>query len=273
MSITPVPIAPIPIRGSAALITGGANGLGRATATRIVELGGRVCIADRDVDRGIAVARELGGTFVATDVSDPAQCDAAVEHCVDELGAIDIAFLNAGVALWRRDIVAITDEEYRRITGANIDGVFFGMRATMRAMRPQGRGAIVATSSLAGLIALDSDPAYTLTKHAVVGLVRSVAGNARRDGISVNAICPGMADTDIVTEKAKALMAEAGFPLIHPTQVADAVVAAIVGGETGRCWVCQAGREPIAYEFRNVPGPRAEGATGRVPPGIGADQE
>jgi hypothetical protein len=79
---------------------------------------------------------------------------------------------------------------------------------------------------------------------------------------------PGFTDTNIINDEIKGIVADLGFPLIPPAQIADAVVHAITGGETGRCWVCQPGREPIAYGFRDVPGPRSPGAQGRRPPEV-----
>jgi NAD(P)-dependent dehydrogenase (short-subunit alcohol dehydrogenase family) len=111
-----------------------------------------------------------------------------------------------------------------------------------------------------------ADPIYTLTKHAVVGLVRAVAPNLAPLGITVNAVCPGMTDTNIMGEEARAAFRAADFPLMPPEQIADAVLGAALGGDTGRAWVCQPGREPVDFGFRRVPGPRSEAAQGRVPP-------
>ena len=133
---------------------------------------------------------------------------------------------------------------------------------------------MVATASLAGLIAFDADPVYTLTKHAVVGLVRALAPQLQARGITVNAVCPGIVDTPLVGDEAKRLLQQAQFPLIAPRQVAEAVLACMTGSVTGEAFVCQAGREPVPYRFPRVPGPRLEGAEGRLPPAglAGADQ-
>lgn len=153
----------------------------------------------------------------------------------------------------------------------NVDGVFYGARAAVRSMRKRGAGAIVATASLAGLIPFPPDPVYDLTKHAVVGLIRSIAPTLAEHDITANCVNPGMTDTNILNDDAKKMFAAADFPLMPASQIADAVVHAITCGETGRCWVCQPGREPTAYEFRNVPGPRTESARGRVPPAVTDD--
>ena len=254
--------------GKAALVTGGASGIGKATAERLASEGMRVCVVDLDEDGARSVADSVGGTSFAADVGDVSQTDAAFAHCEQELGSVDVAFLNAGIAIGFADITTLEDDLYRTIMRVNVDGVFFGARAAIRAMRPRGGGAIVATASLAGLIPFPPDPVYVLTKHAVVGFIRSIAPTVEPLGISANCVNPGFTDTNIINDEIKGIVADLGFPLIPPTQIADAVVHAITCGETGRCWVCQPGREPIAYGFRDVPGPRTPGAEGLRPPDV-----
>jgi NAD(P)-dependent dehydrogenase (short-subunit alcohol dehydrogenase family) len=255
--------------GKVALVTGAASGIGRATAERLAAEGMRLCVVDLHEDGGRQVAADLDGTFHVADVGDPAQVDAAFSHCVRELGSLDVAFLNAGIAIGHPDVEDLPDDEYRRIMRVNVDGVVYGARAAVREMlRGRDGGAIVATASLAGLIPFPPDPVYDLTKHAVVGFMRSLAPNLAPKGITANCVNPGMTDTAIIGDEAKTLLAEAGFPLMPPSQIADAVVQAVTSGETGHCWVCQPGRDAVRYEFRDVPGPRTEGARGRVPPGL-----
>ena len=253
--------------GRVALVTGAASGIGRATAERFAAEGARVCVVDVDDETGRLVAGELSGMFVHADVGEAAENDAAFAGCIAELGGVDVAFLNAGVATGQGDIAQLTDEEYRRIVRVNLDGVVFGVRAAIRAMRERGGGAIVATSSLAGLMPFPPDPVYDLTKHGVVGLIRSVAEPLRADGITANTVNPGMTDTNILTPEAKEVLAASDFPMMPPEQVADAVLRIVTGGGTGQCWVCQPGRVPVPYEFHGVPGPRGEGE-GAVPPGV-----
>jgi len=259
------------VDGKVALITGGASGIGKATAERFAAEGARVCVVDRDEAGGRAVASELGGVFVAADAGDAAAVDAAFASCVEELGGIDIAFLNAGIAIGHADIATLADDVYRTIMRINVDGVVYGARAAVRAMRARGGGAIVATSSLAGIIPFPPDPVYDLTKHAVVGFVRSIAPALASEGITANTVNPGMTDTNILSADAKAMIAGAGFPLMPATQIADAVLRIVTEGRTGECWVCQPGREPEPYHFHEVPGPRGEGAEGRVPPTVRDD--
>jgi len=258
------------LAGRVALVTGGASGIGRATAQRLAAEGMRICILDRDGDAAEAVAGTLDALALTADASEPRAIDAAFAACVDQLGTVDLAFLNAGIAIGQSDIGALEDDEYRRILGVNVDGVVFGARAAVRTMRAGSGGVIVATASLAGIIPFAPDPVYALTKHAVVGFVRSIAPALAADGIAAHAICPGLTDTRIMGDETRATLREAGFPLMAPEQIAEAVVTAATAPPeaTGTCWVCQPGREPIAYGFRDVPGPRTAGAEGSVPPGL-----
>ena len=133
-------------------------------------------------------------------------------------------------------------------------------------MAERGGGVIVATSSLAGLIGFPPDPIYALTKHAVIGLVRSLGPQLAPLGISVHAVCPGITDTAIVADEAKDQLRSAGFPIIPPEHIAAGVLTAIRSSETGAAWVCQAGRDAVQFQFRQVPGPRNADGTAPAPP-------
>ncbi len=255
------------LEGRCALVTGGASGIGLATVRRFTEEGARVAIVDLNDAAGKQAAADVGGTFVRCDVSDPVQVANAFEHAKDALGSLDIAYMNAGVTTGESEITELTDEQYFRILNINVNGVVFGIREAVRAMTPNG-GSILATASLAGLIAYAGDPVYALTKHAVVGIVRGLGPSLRDRSITINAICPGITETPLVGEQAVEMLKQANFPLIPPEAIADACVQAITDGGTGNCWAIQPGREPVRYEFRGVPGPRLDGAVGRVPPGV-----
>jgi len=257
--------------GTTAIVTGGASGIGRATSLALAQHGSRVIVADVDDAGGAAVADEVGGEFRRLDVADPD----AWARVLQDVGGVDIAFLNAGVTtlphrsetrLSDSDVRNLRDGDYRRIMAINVDGVVFGARAVAGPMAARGGGVIVATASLAGLIGFPPDPIYAVTKHAVIGLVRSLGAQLAPDGISIHAICPGITDTAIVAETTKDQLREAGFPIMPPEQIADAVVHAVRSPDTGVAWVCQAGREPIAYEFRQVPGPRMDDGSAPAPP-------
>jgi len=190
------------------------------------------------------------------DVGDPALWES--------VGAAELAFLNAGVTTGVSDLTAVSDTAYSRIRGANLDGVVFGVRRLARVMEPGG--SIVVTASLAGLAAMERDPLYTLTKHAVVGFVRSVAPQLEARGIRISAIAPGFADTPLVDGETRAAMEAAGFPLLSAAEVAAAAVRAAREAEPGAVWVVQPGREPVPFRFPNVPGPRTpEGKAGPPP--------
>jgi NAD(P)-dependent dehydrogenase (short-subunit alcohol dehydrogenase family) len=146
-----------------------------------------------------------------------------------------------------------------------MDGVFFGAQALIAPLARRGGGSIVATASLAGLIPFSADIVYTMTKHAVVGMVRSLAMALETRRITVNAVCPGFVDTPIIGE-ARDMFLSAGFPLLQPEDIAAAVRTIIETGRTGECWVCQPGRDPEPYRFHGVPGPRIEGKEGMIPP-------
>ena len=254
------------LEGKVAVVTGGASGIGLATSERLTEAGVSVVVVDRNAEAGHEVAARLDGRYVMADVGEAADWPRIVTAARESFGGLDLAFLNAGVTTGEQDITALTDEQYRRIMGPNVDGVVFGVRAVVPAIEANGGGAIVATASLAGLIAFSPDPVYTMTKHAVVGLVRALAPQLQARGITINAICPGIVDTPLLGEDAKRMLDAAGFPLMPASQIAEAVVARMEGDETGEAWACQPGRDPERFEFGRAPGPRAAGAEGATPP-------
>jgi NAD(P)-dependent dehydrogenase (short-subunit alcohol dehydrogenase family) len=249
----------VELHGRVALITGGGSGMGRGTARRLVAEGMRVCVVDVNGDAAAAVADEIDGLAVTADVSDSAQVDAAFTACIDAFGGVDLAYLNAGIG-GHSDFGTLTDADYDRVRGVNQDHVVFGTRALIRAVRERtdGRsgGVIVATSSIAGLDPFPPDPLYTLTKHAVVGLMRALAPNLARDGITTHAICPSVTDTGLLTDGTRSAMAGMGITLVTPEQIADAVVAAATSGpeHSGTCWVVHPW-ETVPHGFTDVPGP------------------
>ncbi len=240
--------------GRVALITGGAGGFGAAAARRLASLGASVVVADV-ADGGERVAEETGGVFVRCDVREPGDSQAAVSAAVERFGGLDIAFLNAGVATGCGVGDDFDLERYRRAMAVNVDGVVFGMHAALPALRARGGGDIVVTASLAGLTAVPFDPIYGANKHAVVGLVRAVGPMFAGDGIRINAVCPGFADTPILGAWREHLAASE-VPLLQADDVADALVAVLASGGTGECWFVQPGRPPGPFQFRGVPGPR-----------------
>jgi NAD(P)-dependent dehydrogenase (short-subunit alcohol dehydrogenase family) len=214
-----------------ALVTGSAGGIGSAIVRKLRAEG--FDVQELDLVNGF-------------DVTDPE----AWEH----VGSVDLACLNAGIITGESEIAALTDEQYRRAVGVNVDGVVYGVRRLDRVM-PRG-STIVVTASLAGLTAIADDPIYGLTKHAVVGFVRSVAEQLSERGIRIQAVCPGWADTPLTTNGFRQELQERGFRLLSPEAVAEGVWAAYKSEGTGEAWIVQPGREPLHYEFKGVPGPR-----------------
>jgi NAD(P)-dependent dehydrogenase (short-subunit alcohol dehydrogenase family) len=237
-----------------ALITGGAGGFGRALALLVAEAGARVLVADLDSEGGERTAEEAAGLFVHADVSDFDANLELVAAAEQHHGGLDYAFLNAGVATGCGLDESFDLDLYRRAMGANLDGVAFGVHAALPALRRAGGGAIVATSSLAGLTAVPYDPIYAANKHGVVGLVRSLGPGLRPEGIRINAICPGFADTAII-EPIKGALLEGDTPIIPAEEVARVAAALLAGPQSGECWFIQPGRVG-AFDFRNLPGPR-----------------
>jgi NAD(P)-dependent dehydrogenase (short-subunit alcohol dehydrogenase family) len=251
--------------GKVAVVTGGGSGIGLASARRLAADGATLVVVDLDRDSAEKVTGELGGLALQADVSRPEAWTGIVDAVSGRFGRVDIAHLNAGVMTGESDITKLTDEAYRRIIGVNVDGVVLGVRALVPPMSAGGGGAIVATASLAGLIGFSPDPMYCLTKHAVVGLVRSLVPQLSARGITINAVCPSIVDTPLIDDT-RAMLNESGFPLIDAAVVADAVFDCVVGGETGNAMVIQAGREALPFRFGRPPGPRAGGTVGQMPP-------
>lgn len=246
------------VDGKVALVTGGASGIGLACTQRLVAEGASVVVVDLDEAAGAAVAADERVAFHRADVSDPGAWPGIVAAADDAFGGLDLVHLNAGVTTQQGDITAVTDAQVRRVFGPNVDGVIYGIRATVPALHGRGRGAIVATASMAGLFPFAADPLYTATKHAVVGLVRSLAPQLDAKRITINAVCPGVVDTPLVGA-ARERLKEVGFAMIPPEDIAEAVVRCFTGGAaTGECLICQAGRETVPFEF----------ATGDVTPGL-----
>jgi NAD(P)-dependent dehydrogenase (short-subunit alcohol dehydrogenase family) len=208
------------------LITGGRGGLGRAFAE---------ALGDADV--------------TALDLPEFDVGDSAAWRALD--GSFDAAFLNAGVVTGESDVASLTDAQYERAMRANIDGVVFGVRELAARLMPDG-GSIVATASLAGLTATPLDPVYSLTKHAVVGFVRSSPPQLAARGIRIIALCPGFTDTPIVPDEHRGAI---DVPLMEPSFVAEAAMQALNDQESGGAWVVQPNRV-LQFRFPNIPGPR-----------------
>ena len=225
------------LRGKVAIVTGASAGIGRAAALALAAEGAKVVLADVDVARGEQVAREVsdkGGEalFLRTDVTDDDSVAALVAETVARFGGLDVAFNNAGIEGTPALTADCTPENWQRTLAVNLTGVWSCMRHEIPRMLERGGGSIVNMSSVAGLVGFATIPAYTASKHGVAGLTKTAALEYAGQGIRVNAVCPGVIDTEMVERftggqpEAEAAMVatEPVGRLGHPEEIADAVV-------------------------------------------------
>lgn len=225
------------LTGKVAIVTGASTGIGRAAALALSAEGAAVVLADLDAVRGEAAREEIehkGGEaiFVRTDVADDSQVASAVRQAVSTFGGLDLAFNNAGTEGSQGVTHECTVENWNRTLAVNLSGVWFCMRHEIPAMLQRGGGVIVNNSSVAGLVGFGGIPAYTASKHGIIGLTRTAALEYAEQGIRVNAVCPGVIDTEMIdrftgheSEAQAALLAtEPVGRLGRPEEVADAVV-------------------------------------------------
>ena len=236
--------------GEVALVTGAGGGIGAATARLFAAEGARVVVVDIDPAGAEATAAAIladGGEALglAVDVTDEAQVEAAVATAVERWGRLDCAHNNAGTSGTPAAFTDLSLHDWDAVVRLNLTGVFLCMKHELRVMAPAGRGAIVNTSSGAGVIGFPSLPHYVASKHGVLGLTKTAAQEYARSGIRVNAICPGTTDTPMMRafiggdpgiEKMMKRTVPTG-DLGRPEQIAEAVVwlcsdrASFVNGE------------------------------------------
>jgi NAD(P)-dependent dehydrogenase (short-subunit alcohol dehydrogenase family) len=186
------------LEGIRAVITGAASGIGEATARLFTAEGASVVMADIDSERGTRIAAELVGCrFIAADVAEDGAADAAVQLAVAEFGGLECMFNNAGNPGSVGSIEEIDLASFDRTVAVHLRGVFLGIRAAARVMRPQGRGSIINTASVAGMAAGYAGHDYSASKAAILQLTRTTANELGEDGVRVNAICPGAVATAI----------------------------------------------------------------------------
>jgi len=227
--------------GKAALVTGAASGIGRASALALAREGAAVCVSDINAEGAEETARLIrdgGGQTLALpcDVTDRAQVQAMVAATLAEFGRLDAAVNNAGIAgHFTQRLHEADDEIFERVIDANLRGVWHCMKAELPPMLAQGSGAIVNMASVAGLIGAPKAADYSASKHAVVGITKSAALDYAKSGIRVNAVCPAYTDTAMVQ----------GAIAVNPV-MASIMTRAIPMGRLGRAeevaeavvWLC-----------------------------------
>ena len=223
--------------GRVALVTGGGSGLGQAAARLLAERGAKVVVADVNDDGGADTVKQCeaaGGeaTFVHTDVTDEQQVAAAIATAVDTWGRLDAALNNAGTTGPSKPTADYSLDEWNAVVALNLTSVFLCLKHEIPQMVSQGGGAIVNTSSGAGLVGFAGLPGYVATKHGVIGLTRAAALEYVKAGVRVNAVCPGSTRTpmlegfmggDPVIEQAMENSAPIGR-LARPDEIAEAMV-------------------------------------------------
>ncbi len=220
--------------GKVAVITGGCSGIGLATVRRFIDEGAKVVIGDVDDDRGKELADELGILYVHTDVTSKTDVDALFALAKDAHGSVDIAFNNAGISPPEDDSILTTDlDAWRKVQEVNLTSVYLCCKAALPYMLEQGKGSIINTASFVAVMgAATSQISYSASKGGVLTMTRELGVQFAREGVRVNALCPGPVNTPLLQELFAKDEERAARRLVHipmgrfgePEEMANAVL-------------------------------------------------
>ncbi len=204
------------LEGKVAAITGGTRSIGRGMAEAFLAEGAMVVVNGRDAAKGQQAVDDMHGgdrvAFYAGDASTQACNEGIVDFAIERFGKLDIMCLNSGGVKNTAPVADMSDEEWKLEIDWNLNSVFWGMRKSLQHMIPRGSGRIIVTSSVEGKLGKPGIPGYSATKHGVNGLVKAAAKEVGTLGITVNAILPGLIETDIVRETGPASAEMMGLP-------------------------------------------------------------
>ncbi len=237
--------------GQRAFITGGASGIGAEMARRFTREGASVVIADVNDTLGKAIAVEVGGEYVHLDVTD----STAWDKIIPTFKTFDIVCLNAGISTNSNVFGAITNypfehldnDSYQHIMSINVDGVVFGARTVIPGMVEQKSGHILITASLAGIVAIAADPIYGLTKHAMVGLTKSLGAALEPHGVCVSALCPAFLDTPLLSDETRKNINLLGLGIMEVSIAGDLAMRALTERVSGAQWIVMDGQAIAQY--------------------------
>ena len=246
------------LEGKSALITGGARGIGRATAVLFAKEGARLLVSDLSAEGAsetVALINKAGGQAISHsgDVTDPAVVQAMVDMAVKTFGRLDCAFNNAGISGYQvnaagKKTADWPEESFDRMISVNLKSVWLCMRAELKQMVTQGGGAIVSTASIAGLAGLPTSSAYVAAKHGVVGLTKTAAIEYAQQNVRINSVCPGYIETDMtkdtMSRRGDQIMAMVPYKRMGTAQEIAEMV----------CWLCSDRASFVSGANYNVDG-------------------